>query len=69
MASRPFIDCVWQPRPGSFFKSQRSPSLNYCLGLAKGLQEIRARHGLDIYFDDYRRCGNHPDTDLARLCS
>jgi hypothetical protein len=63
------IHCVWQPRPGSFFKSQRSPSLNYYLGLAQGLQEIRVRHGLDIYFDDYRRCGNHPDTDLARLYS
>jgi hypothetical protein len=58
---------VWVPRPGSEFHDQRAPSLDYYLRLAQGLQGIRARHGLTVDFDDYRRCGNHPDSDLARL--
>lgn len=58
---------VWVPRPGSDFRGQRAPSLDYFLRLARGLQAIRERHGLSVDFDDYRRCGNHPDTDLARL--
>jgi len=57
---------VWVPRPKSEFGDQRAPSLDYYLRLAHGLQEIRARHGLTVDFDDYRRCGNHPDSDLAR---
>ena len=58
---------VWVPRPGSAFKDQRAPSLDYFIRLAQGLQDIRASHGLKVDFDDYRRCGNHPDSDLARL--
>ena len=58
---------VWVPRPGSAFKDQRAPSLDYYIRLAQGLQDIRASHGLKVDFDDYRRCGNHPDSDLARL--
>ncbi|SEH33958.1 radical SAM protein [Magnetospirillum fulvum] len=58
---------VWVPRPGSDFRDQKAPSLDYYIRLAQGLQDIRARHGLTVDFDDYRRCGNHPDSDLARL--
>lgn len=58
---------VWVPRPGSFFKDQKSPSLHYFIRLAKGLHELRVKYGLPIDYDDYRRCGNHPDTDLSRL--
>ncbi|MDR2152101.1 MAG: hypothetical protein LBO72_04715 [Helicobacteraceae bacterium] len=64
------ISMVWQPRPGSELgssHSQTSGSLEYYVRLAQGLQEIRKRHNLLIDFDDYRRCGNHPDTDLARV--
>ncbi|MDR3210733.1 MAG: radical SAM protein [Planctomycetota bacterium] len=58
---------VWVPRPGSYFHDQANASLDYYIRLAKGLHEIRARHGLKVFFDDYRRCGNHPDSDLSRL--
>ncbi len=58
---------VWVPRPGSLFRDQKAPSLDYFLSLARGLQDVRSRHALSVDFDDYRRCGNHPDTDLARL--
>ena len=58
---------VWVPRPGSDFRDQKSPSLEYFVKLAKGLHELRVRYGLRVDFDDYRRCGNHPDSDLSRL--
>ncbi len=58
---------VWVPKPGSFFRDQQNPSLDYFVRLAKGIHEIRVKYNLPIDFDDYRRCGNHPDTDLSRL--
>jgi hypothetical protein len=61
------ISTVWVPRPGSPFHQQEPPSLDYYVRLAKGLSDLRAKYGLTIDFDDYRRCGNHPDTDLSRL--
>jgi hypothetical protein len=58
---------VWVPRPGSDFKDQRNASLEYYVRLAQGLHDLRVEYGLGVDFDDYRRCGNHPDSDLARL--
>lgn len=58
---------VWVPKPGSYFKGQQSPSLEYFVRLASGLHNLRVKYGLPIDYDDYRRCGNHPDTDLSRL--
>lgn len=58
---------VWVPRPGSVFKGQQNASLEYYVRLALGLHQLRAKYGLGVEFDDYRRCGNHPDTDLSRL--
>lgn len=58
---------VWVPRPGSYFRDQRNPSLDYYVQLARGLHNLRVRYGLSVDFDDYRHCGNHPDTDLSRL--
>ncbi len=58
---------VWVPRPGSDFRGQQNPSLEYFVRLASGLHQIRAKYRLSIDFNDYRRCGNHPDTDLSRL--
>jgi len=58
---------VWVPRPGSMFRDQTNPSLEYYVQLAKGLHDLRVRYGLRVDFDDYRRCGNHPDSDLSRL--
>ena len=58
---------VWTPKPGSYFKDQKNPSLDYFVRLTKGLNGLRAKYNLTIDYDDYRRCGNHPDTDLSRL--
>lgn len=58
---------VWAPKPGSHFRDQQNPSLEYYVRLALGLHDLRVKYGLPIDFDDYRRCGNHPDTDLSRL--
>jgi hypothetical protein len=58
---------VWQARAGSRFgKHPEKPSLEYLVRLCLGFQKLRRKYGLEIDFDDYRRCGNHPDTDLAR---
>lgn len=62
-----FAECVWQTAPGSVFFKQKVPSLEYFVRLAQGLADARRKYGLNIYIDDYRRCGNHPNTDLARI--
>ncbi len=61
------IFVVWTPRPGSDFHDQHNASLDYYVRLASGLHQLRVKYGLTVDFDDYRRCGNHPDSDLARL--
>lgn len=58
---------VWRPSPGSAFQKQVSPSLEYFVRVASGLDGIRRKYGLDADMDNYRRCGNHPDTDLSRI--
>jgi len=58
---------VWSPRPASALGDQRNASLEYYVRLAKGLHGLRVKYRLPIEFDDYRHCGNHPDTDLSRL--
>jgi hypothetical protein len=60
-------DMVWKTGSKSIFYNQRTPSLEYFARLAMGLANIRRKYGLNIYTDDYRRCGNHPNTDLARI--
>jgi hypothetical protein len=57
----------WVVRPSSDFHDQKSPSLEYCIRFARGLDQLRVKYGLIIDFNDYRRCGNHPDTDLSRV--
>lgn len=61
------VHTVWAPQIGSQFYHLKAPSLDYFIRLARGLQDIREKYGLSVDFDDFRRCGNHPDTDLARL--
>jgi len=60
------VYCVWNTLPGSVFHNQQVPSLEYYVRLAQGLQGLRVKYDLNIDMDNYRRCGNHPDTDLAR---
>jgi len=61
------VHTVWEPLPESPFAGQTAPSLDYFIRLARGLQDLREAYGLNVDFDNYRRCGNHPDSDLARL--
>lgn len=58
---------VWVPRRGSALHGQQNASLEYYVRLAIGLHELRKKYNLPIDHDDYRRCGNHPDSDLGRL--
>ncbi|MDR2635222.1 MAG: hypothetical protein LBC08_00150 [Campylobacteraceae bacterium] len=60
------VNMVWVPRPNTYLANEKNASLEYYIRLSYGLQEIRKRYNLKIDFDDYRRCGNHPDSDLAR---
>jgi hypothetical protein len=53
--------------PGSALYKEKSQSLEYNIAFAKRLDEISRKHGIDFTFDDYRTCGNHPNTDLARI--
>ncbi|MFZ1642281.1 MAG: radical SAM protein [Candidatus Contendobacter sp.] len=61
------IFMVWIPRPQAYFHDQKNASLEYYVSLAKNLHELRKKYSLNIDFDDYRRCGNHPDGDLTRI--
>jgi biotin synthase-related radical SAM superfamily protein len=60
------VNMVWVPRPNTYLANQKNASLEYYVRLSYKLQEIRRKYNLKIDFDDYRRCGNHPDSDLAR---
>jgi hypothetical protein len=61
------VSCVWRILTGSVFFRQKPPSLEYYVKLAKGLDSLRRKYGFSADQDNYRRCGNHPDTDLARI--
>ncbi len=58
---------VWSPRPDTPLAGQKNASLDYYIRLARGLHALRVKYRLPIGFDDYRHCGNHPDSDLSRL--
>ncbi|MDR3324999.1 MAG: hypothetical protein LBS82_03285 [Spirochaetaceae bacterium] len=60
------VNMVWIPRSGSPYAAEKNASLEYYVRLSVGLQAIRRKYNMEIDFDDYRRCGNHPDSDLAR---
>ena len=61
------VGCVWRVLKGSVFSDQTTPSLEYYVRLTHGFDRIRRKHGLSVDMDNYRRCGNHPDTDLGRI--
>jgi hypothetical protein len=61
------VAVTWQPCEGSVFHNQKPASLEYHIRLAKELDAIRRKYGLYPDMDDYRRCGNHADTDLGRI--
>jgi hypothetical protein len=61
------VACVFRVLKGSIFHRQKTPSLDYYVRLTKGLNSLRQKYGLSPDMDNYRRCGNHADTDLARI--
>lgn len=61
------VHCVWSPTKGSAFAKQKAPSLEYYVRLSAGLDGLRRRYGLHADMDNYRLCGNHPDSDLSRI--
>ena len=61
------VACVWVPYRGTVFQKQKVPSLRYYVALARGLQNLRNQYRISIEMDNYRRCGNHPDSDLGRI--
>jgi hypothetical protein len=62
------VAVTWQPCEGSVFSRQQSASLEYHVRLAKGLDALRRKYALNTDMDDYRRCGNHADTEFSRVC-
>jgi hypothetical protein len=61
------LSTIWRPHRASRLGFQPMPSLSYYVRLAKGFHEIRKSYGLISTNDDYKHCGNHPDSDLERL--
>ncbi len=61
------VGCVWRIASGSIFAKQKMPSLDYYVQIADGLNNLNKKYGVSNGVDDYRRCGNHPNTDLARM--
>jgi hypothetical protein len=61
------VQCVWTVAEGSVFFNQKTPSLEYYVRLSDGLDQLRRKYGISADMDNYRRCGNHPDTDLSRI--
>jgi hypothetical protein len=53
--------------PGCALYRQKSQTLEYNIRFAERLDEISRKYGVDFSFDDYRTCGNHPNTDLSRI--
>ena len=62
------VSGVWRISDHSIFRGQKQASANYYLSIAEGLLDLRIRYGVLSDIDTYRRCGNHPDTDLQREC-
>lgn len=60
------LTSIWRPNRGALLGMQEMPSLAYYLKLAQGVADIHRKYGLFTVDDDYKHCGNHPDTDLDR---
>jgi hypothetical protein len=61
------LSTIWRPHRASRLGYQPMPPLDYYVRLAKGFHEIHKSYGLLSTNDDYKHCGNHPDSDLERM--
>lgn len=61
------LSTIWRPHKHAKLGYQPMPPLSYYIRLTKGFYEIRKSYGLVAVDDNYKLCGNHPDSDLERL--
>lgn len=61
------LSTIWRPHKHAKLGFQPMPPLEYYIRLTKGFYEIRKSYGLVAVDDNYKLCGNHPDSDLERL--
>jgi hypothetical protein len=62
-----YLSIVWRPWKSSKLAGQKQPPLEYYVRLVQGLHDIKKAYGLTADGDDYKHCGNHGDSDLARI--
>lgn len=60
------LSVIWRPHRRSVLGWRPMPPIDYYVRLAREFHAVRARHGLVAFEDDYKACGNHPDSDLER---
>jgi hypothetical protein len=58
---------VWGIGALSILKNQVNPSLDYYIQVFRESDRLHQKYGIPVYNEDYRRCGSHPNMDLARL--
>lgn len=61
-----FLSTIWRPHKAEDLGYVEMPPVEYYVKLARGLHEIRTSYGLHAQDDDYKHCGDHPDSDLER---
>ena len=61
------LSTIWRPHKHAKLGYQPMPPLEYYIRLTKEFYEIRKSYGLAAVDDNYKLCGNHPDSDLERL--
>lgn len=61
------LSTIWRPHKYAKLGYQPMPPLSYLVRLTKEFYEIRKSYGLVAMDDNYKLCGNHPDSDLERL--
>ena len=62
-----FLVTIWRPHRATRLGCRPMAPLDYYVRLAEGVHAIRKAHGLRNTNDNYKHCGNHPDSDLERL--
>ena len=61
------LSTIWRPHKHAKLGMQPMPPLSYYVRLTKEFYEIRKSYGLVAVDDNYKLCGNHPDSDLERM--
>lgn len=60
------LSVIWRPHRRAVLGWRPMPPIDYYVRLAREMHAVRARAGLAAFEDDYKACGNHPDSDLER---